>query len=177
MKAETHWNHYRDLVETVGDLRALYEHAKERHAEVSRASDASRTSEFQWRARRAILKTMLDRSLVPGNKWPPPRWESLPPGRRGSLTEKLDGLGRAPRARKLLEGTEKYLDGRPDHLIPDTTIDLFREVIARQPTPYDESDAESAVENLRDFFRRRDEDFPSSPGDFVKKWPQVSEQG
>lgn len=169
MKAEKHWDHYSELVETVADLRALYEHAEEQHEEAIRDEKADQGTVFKLRARTAILKAMLDRSLVPGNQWPPPKWEELTPVRRKGLSDQFDELHRAPRAQALLEGIEDYLDGRPEQLIPDTMIDFFRKVIAYADTPYQEEDAANAVENLRDFFRRRNEDFPSSPSDFVKK--------
>jgi hypothetical protein len=81
------WKHFRSIVDTPADLRALYEHAKEMHKKAVEEGQLTADSEMTWRIRRAVLGTMLTQSMMPETEFPP-RWKDADT----STKEELESL-------------------------------------------------------------------------------------
>ena len=81
------WKHFRSIVDTPADLRALYEHAKEMHAKAAEEGHATSDSKVIWQIRKAALEAMLAQSMVPETEFPP-RWKDADT----STKEELESL-------------------------------------------------------------------------------------
>jgi len=65
------WKHFRSIVDTPADLRALYEHAKERHDNHAEMLAPRGDKKMVWQIRRSVLEAMLAQSMKPGTEFPP----------------------------------------------------------------------------------------------------------
>lgn len=118
------WRHFRSIVDTPADLRALYEHAKEMHAKAAEEGQVTADSEMTWQIRKAVLEAMLAQSMEPETEFPP-RWKDTDT----STKEKLEGLT-AQRARRYGD-TIKTQERRYD--LHQYLLGAFNEVPRRLP--------------------------------------------
>jgi len=118
------WKHFRSIVDTPADLRALYEHAKGMHDQAVEEGQAASDSEMTWRIRKAVLEAMLAQSMEPGTEFPP-RWKDAD----ASTKEELESLT-AQQARRY-GNTTKTQERRYD--LHQYLLDTFNEVPRRLP--------------------------------------------